>query len=30
VNALNEEDMDDDYNPSRPEDLEKDIDVIAN
>lgn len=30
MKIMNEEDMDEDYNPGKPEDMDKDIDVIAN
>ncbi len=30
MKVLNEEDMDGDYNPNKPEDIDKEIDVIAN
>ena len=30
MKALNEEDMDEDYNPNKPEDMDKEINILAN
>jgi len=30
MKALNEEDMDEDYNPNKPENIDKEINIIAN